>query len=949
MNTPHAGFARHLRTLVARQAADVLSDRQLLENFRTQRSEDAFAALVRRHGPMVLGVCRRVLGDLHDAEDAFQATFLTFVRRAASIRKPDSVGSFLHGVARHLAAKLKARVARRAAHERRLASRRPDHRTDDITWRELRAALDEGLARLPEKYRGPLVLCYLEGRTQDEAARQLGWSKAVFRRRLEQGRILLGRSLSRRGLTLSAALAAPLLAGAAARASVSPALTETTVRAGFELATGRAAAAVVPPQVATLVEGGTHYLLSAKVKIALAVLLAAGVAAGVLAQHAAGARAPAPPPAAPVPEKAKEATRPAPPRPDDETIPVKGRVLDPGGRPVSGAKVYVSSYTYKEKTDPAVRATTGEDGRFAFKATKTEVDLREKVAAVAEGFGPDWAPLPQDGGAAELTLRLVKEDVPIRGRVLDLEGRPIAGVTVSLVRVRKMPDGDLSAWIKDLQAKPNDRQAVGHVRVRYEQILSSVWGIPGLPKAVTTGPDGRFQLTGLGRERSVVLRVTGGGIEHRSVEVLTRPGPIKGLPPDVHAASFDHPAAPNKPIRGTVRERGTGKPAAGVHVGCQAGPGGEGEQATADAQGRFEIPGIRKSNEYTVSVGGEPYFWHSREVADTPGLEPITVNLEVERGLVVRGRVTERETGRPVPALIQYAVRPGNRALDDYKTFARNAVGWSPNEKDGSFTVVAVPGPGVIAVRALDDQFVCMPGPGGRDSPFEDAVPAPIFRQMFHAVVPISPSAKDAKSLVCDVALAPGRSVTGSVVGPDGRPLAGVKPGGLGSLFPMSGDREVLRTDRFTVFGLEPGKPRTVVFVHEAKGLAGAVVVRAEDKVPVTVRLGPRAAVTGRVVDASGHPRAGVNVLAFLADKQPAALPPSVTIGGDGSLRDAVLPKPVVTDAEGRFRLEGLVPGLTYEIGLRRGEKEFDSPVKDVRPGPGESKDLGAIKAVTRR
>jgi RNA polymerase sigma factor (sigma-70 family) len=216
----------HLRGLAAPPAA--VADAQLLERFAIRREEAAFAQLVCRHGPMVLGVCRRLLRCEQDVEDAFQATFLVLARRAAAIRKAGSVGSWLHGVARRVAAQARAEAACRATHERRCPAAAPADRADEITWRELRAVLDEELARLPEKYRGPLIQCYLEGQTQDEAARQLGWSPRTLRRRLERGRDLLRARLEGRGVALSAGLLAVALAE---RAGVSDALATTAARA----------------------------------------------------------------------------------------------------------------------------------------------------------------------------------------------------------------------------------------------------------------------------------------------------------------------------------------------------------------------------------------------------------------------------------------------------------------------------------------------------------------------------------------------------------------------------------------------------------------------------------------------------------------------------------------------------------------------------------------------
>src|SRR5262245_51558613 len=206
-----AGF----RLFLAAQTPPDVPDGELLDRFLRRQDEAAFAALVHRHGAMVLSVCRRVLRNPHDAEDACQATFLILARKAAAIRKRDAVGSWLHGVAVRVARDLRAKLARRAA--RPLAAgddvARPPGGPEALTWDEVRAALDEELRRLPEHYRAALVLCYLEGRSRDEAALQLGWSLATLRGRLERGRALLHARLVRRGLTLSAALVAGALAG----------------------------------------------------------------------------------------------------------------------------------------------------------------------------------------------------------------------------------------------------------------------------------------------------------------------------------------------------------------------------------------------------------------------------------------------------------------------------------------------------------------------------------------------------------------------------------------------------------------------------------------------------------------------------------------------------------------------------------------------------------------
>jgi RNA polymerase sigma factor (sigma-70 family) len=181
---------RYIRRLATTLASAELSDGQLLERFAHQRDETAFVALVRRHGPLVLGVCRRVLRDWHDAEDAFQATFVALARQAGSLRRPESLGPWLHGVASRTALKARGRAARRRACEREAAATRPTavEHPDELVWRDLRPVLDEAVAALPGPCRVPFVLRHLQGRTVSEAARELGWPRGTVATRLALAR-----------------------------------------------------------------------------------------------------------------------------------------------------------------------------------------------------------------------------------------------------------------------------------------------------------------------------------------------------------------------------------------------------------------------------------------------------------------------------------------------------------------------------------------------------------------------------------------------------------------------------------------------------------------------------------------------------------------------------------------------------------------------------------------
>jgi RNA polymerase sigma factor (sigma-70 family) len=278
MASQMSSVLRHLRSCLLARDAGGLTDGQLLECFLTRREEAAFEALVRRHGPMVLGVCRRVLGNPHDAEDAFQATFLVFVRKAASIAQRELVANWLYGVACRTAREARTAATRRRVKERQagLASRAEG--LDKPAWQDLRPVLDTALSRLPEKYRAPVVLCDLESRSRKDAARQLGCPEGTLSSRLARGRVLLARRLARHGLTLSAGATALTLAQYAS-AALPGSLVVTTVQAAMPGMAGKTTAAFEPSaRVAALTQGVLKAMWMTKFKIATILFLVLGVA-----------------------------------------------------------------------------------------------------------------------------------------------------------------------------------------------------------------------------------------------------------------------------------------------------------------------------------------------------------------------------------------------------------------------------------------------------------------------------------------------------------------------------------------------------------------------------------------------------------------------------------------------------------------------------------------------
>lgn len=269
-------IVRHLRVSVqpeSLQPGDGVTDGELLERYRAGRDEAAFEALVRRHGPMVLGVCRRILGNHADAEDAFQATFLVLVRKAASIRRQGMVGNWLYGVAHHTALKAKTMQSRRRAKEHE-ARALPRANANDEAWRQAQLVVDDALARLADKYRVPIVLCDLEGRTIKEAARQLGWPQGTVASRLTRGRAILARRLTRSGLQLSAGGLALVLVPGTMSAQVPAPLLMTTLKAAGLFAVGNTiASGVVSATTLALTHGVLNAMFLSKLKIAGAILL----------------------------------------------------------------------------------------------------------------------------------------------------------------------------------------------------------------------------------------------------------------------------------------------------------------------------------------------------------------------------------------------------------------------------------------------------------------------------------------------------------------------------------------------------------------------------------------------------------------------------------------------------------------------------------------------------
>jgi RNA polymerase sigma factor (sigma-70 family) len=280
---PNSPLLRYLHKLFENKEIAALTDRQLLQRFAAGRSEAAFTVLVRRHGGMVLGVCSRVLGNPSDAEDAFQATFLVLARKSSSFGWHDSIGNWLYGVALRVAGKMKSQRRRHqetCVHLRSTSSvsRAPRDPCAEAVHRELAEKLDAALRRLPSRFRAPLVLCYLEGRTHQEAARELGLPAGSISRRVARGLELLRERLAQSGLCLSHQAVVGLLANGTWRAIVERTLAEATAHAGLVFKLGAwTAVGTASTRIITVAEGVLRTMILANLKVVMVGVVAVGL------------------------------------------------------------------------------------------------------------------------------------------------------------------------------------------------------------------------------------------------------------------------------------------------------------------------------------------------------------------------------------------------------------------------------------------------------------------------------------------------------------------------------------------------------------------------------------------------------------------------------------------------------------------------------------------------
>jgi len=505
-----------------------------------------------------------------------------------------------------------------------------------------------------------------------------------------------------------------------------------------------------------------------------------------------------PRPAPPRPEPGQDGNRSKTDRPGDrgagqtgtsksgDRILLGGRVLDPDGKPLAGAAVYFIRpvpfvFVPHPRTPrrPESSATSGPDGRFQFMVDRAEwEDVGQQartfprrdpgyplIAAVAPRYGPNWVALAKPEAVADVTIQLVKDDIPIEGRIVDLEGRPVPGATVTTEEILATLGEDLTPLIRSGMR--------GDVPGKH--LAPSITGVP---RTLTTDPDGRFRLTGIGRERVVSLRISGPAIQNSDIYVMTRldfkasqvkherpPLPIADSPsigagPMIYGTRFEHAVGPTKPIDGVVRDRATGRPLPGAVIAAVFVYERDGKLegygntpgfacARADEGGRFHLVGAPKARDLGVHVFSpelQPYLETMERVGDTPGLTPIVHDVGLTRGISVRGRLVDQASGRPVRGVVNYFLLSINPRYDELRNFMLTQ-SQVPTGDDGSFSIVALDGPGLLAGSAYSDRF--MKGVGvdsfKQAKPFD---PDPNARSNAYIALPLNANPKAFDTLI---------------------------------------------------------------------------------------------------------------------------------------------------------------------------------------------------------
>jgi RNA polymerase sigma factor (sigma-70 family) len=932
---------RHIEWLFSNGSVVGVSDTQLLNRFAADRDEASFAALIARHGPMVMTVCRSVLRDSLDAEDAFQATFLVLARKAGAAWAEGQLGGWLHRVAYRIAVRARVDAARRRTHERQAAAVATKF-SQDNSDADVQAALHEELARLPAKLRVPVVLCYLEGLTHVQAALQLRCGEATVRRRLAGARERLRNRLVRRGFAPTAALVLSINSEAGA---VPTEVAEATLRAAVAGArlTGLAGAGLT-----TISEG---WKAAAYVALAVAAIACAGAGIAVLGAQIAGGSSKGRVEVEPVtqPQSQAQAQSESGPRGSSHgNHMITGTVLAPDGNPLPGAEVFWLGYP---RSQPAVNAmpkglkyrpedflktlsgaSTDRAGRFELTAEFDDHAFRGQevvVKAKDAGVFSRWVfgqSMGKGAGDPEQFKIQLRKSVTIEGRLLSPAGTPAKGVTVSLESVE---DGK------------NEPESEGFVANRFgddDAFRPDFW-----PRPWTTDNDGRFRIEGVVPEKMFAwLNFRHPDFAADGLHVSTGApvnSPLRDLGLEPVDARFTHILQPARPVAGIVTDEETGQPLAGVLVEMmplRLTGASKTVRTTTDASGRFRAAGST-AEFFQVTAFPDPGsgYLPLRTVNNRwpVGAKMLSVDLALPKGRVVRGRVVDGKDGQPV-AGASVIYRPGStNSLDEREFDFHNPI---LTDKSGTFALTALPGPGLVSAEVPESDYI-------RVAVAEPANAHSLIARPHGFTWIGSPAEKDNAIADVQITLRKGVKLEARVVGPDDLPVE-LATGWCADLvetqLESSGTARLIVDGRFQLEGADPGRSYRVFFLHPKRKLGAVAELKYDSTKPPVVQLQPTATAKGTMVDEKGKNLEGSQMFLWIVLTKDNRELNGVDFDDDSRVATWYLMltgEPFRKIDPPEFKYDNLIPGVRFYV-LAGGAHHAIPALK-----PGEVFDLGKI------
>lgn len=660
-----------------------------------------------------------------------------------------------------------------------------------------------------------------------------------------------------------------------------------------------------------------------------------------------------------------------------KNVSFRGRVLLPDGKPAVNAELYWPHLPSPNSESPdnselVKRAITNDDGRFKFSILAAEFSptaWRVPLIAFKSGFGLAWFDIAPGEANIEATLQLI-EDQPLRGRVTDNAGRPVAQARITVNGVWASSSDKLddffTAWKRNWGTawQKLDRQL-------YAPLESAIGAV--------TDPEGRFELSGVGIERIASLRITAPGFASAELKVVNRNGfdadeeneaALASADPQLRGAdviprftspSFTHVAEAELTIRGQVFTGTNRTPVPDAVVSSSAGYFGVSAWAKTDEAGRYELHGLPRNQGMFVNIG-PPAAGNllDRDLAfsEKPGEAVVDLDIELKPGVVVEGRVFDSTTGKGVRSQVRFVPLPGNRFVDqpgyDGYKFNPEAYG-TGTDHEGKFRLTIVPGPGVLMAHALlsgdgprvgDQEIIPYREAGftteeskrikvtedanGRHFKTSGGVSEMLSLQ--NALKFISASLED-RETTCELSVNRGKAVEMNIEDDKGRPVTNVFVAGATESWPTTFQ---VAESSCTIYALGADRPRRVCLLHPERRLATALTLTGEEPQSVTVRLAASASVSGRAIDADGVPFADAVVQLSYAQNNVKDLERILSVE-----RPAVK-----TDAEGRFKWDNIIPGERFSLDFKKGDAYFHAnlPEEQQRLNAGQQLNLGGLK-----